>query len=123
MGVSVVDNQVCLDQPSPVLVFPLPPCFRMQKQGITLSQRQVEAFVTPSLLSAGGCIDYVTFASLARPRAPFGVTTPQYIRTVDYSSDGVPGPTTMHFQARLGRGKVGWGRKGGGGAGARAHGC
>ncbi len=70
----------------------------MQKQGITLSQRQVEAFLTPSLMTAGGGIDYVTFASLARPRAAFGVSTPQYIRTVDYSSDGVPGPTTMHFQ-------------------------
>jgi hypothetical protein len=70
----------------------------MQKQGITLSQRQLEAFVTPSLLAAGGSIDYVTFSSLARPRAPSGVATPQYIRTADFSSDGVRGPNTMHFQ-------------------------
>ena len=57
--------------------------------------------MTPSLLSSGGAIDYNTFASLARPRAPCNTPTPGYIRPVDFSSDGVLGPNSLHQEVLL----------------------
>jgi hypothetical protein len=73
----------------------------MMKQGIAVSQRQVDAFLTPALASSGGAIDYSTFAALARPRAPCNTSTPGYIRPADFSSDGARGHDRLLIEVRL----------------------
>ncbi len=74
---------------------------RLFNQGISVSARQLDAFLSPSLSSADGAIDYNTFASLARPRAPLGVKRPSHIRPADFTSDGTLGPNTYHNQVRV----------------------
>lgn len=46
-----------------------PASCRLAAMGVTLSERQVEAFLHPALAAGEGRVDYPTFVSLARPRA------------------------------------------------------
>ncbi len=55
-----------------------------------MSERQLEAFLTPALASSKDAhIDYSTFLSLARPRAAIPSELPTYVRKADFSANGV----------------------------------
>jgi len=76
---------------------------RLAKQGVTVSQRQLDAYLTdgfaPGIAGEDTTIDFNTFNSLGRPRAPVPTQTPTYIRKADFSSDGKGGP--VGFSAKV----------------------
>lgn len=73
---------------------------RLAKQGILVSERQMEAFLTPSLSpSLDGSIDFSTFVNLARPRAPMPTPTPSYVRKADFSANATGG--TVGYSAKV----------------------
>ena len=79
---------------------------RLAKQGILVSQQQLNAFLTPGITATPGSkLDYTTFVALSRPRAPIPVSKPSYVRAADYSSDGRA--NLVGYDAKEGYGEFG----------------